>query len=415
VNNEIETGKPLSVLIITSSFPYFSSDLSGNFIWNKSKYLIKNGLSVVVLCPHKVGTSFYEEREGVIIYRFPYVFPFRAQRLTSQGGMIHAIRSSPLIALQILPYLLSCTICAIVIVLKYKPDILHTHWIIPNGIVGSYIHSIFHIPHMSSIHGTDINISAHNPLFSRMVKIIAKYTTTITANSSFTRDAILRLLPKRRDITIIPMGINCEPVFSDTNNKMHFLSDQGTQTILFVGRLINWKGVEVLINALKTVSKSNPRVRLVIVGEGPLRKDFVKLTEVNGLESIIHFTGQVPDSVLKEYYARSSLFVLPSILLNNQTEGLGVVLLEAMAAGVPVIGSDTGGIPDIIENEVNGLLVPPGDPKVLAEAIIRILSLPELGDQFREAGIKTVKEKYSWDIIVKQFIKKYTESLTNKS
>jgi glycosyltransferase involved in cell wall biosynthesis len=122
--------------------------------------------------------------------------------------------------------------------------------------------------------------------------------------------------------------------------------------------------------------------------------------------------GKVTDAELNQAYLGSTLFVLPSTERKGFVmEGLGVVLLEAMASGVPAIGSNTGGIPDIIEDGVNGLLVPPGDPDALAEAIIRILEDQDLADRFREAGLETVKGRFSWDKISDQFIEVYREVL----
>lgn len=184
-----------------------------------------------------------------------------------------------------------------------------------------------------------------------------------------------------------------------------------TDVILFVGRLIDWKGVNILVSSMKKVRDTVRNARLVIVGDGPERKSLADRVKELGLEDSVTFTGQVSGMELKDYYSRASVFVLPSITVNNQTEGLGVVLLEAMASGVPVIGSNTGGIPDIIEDGVNGLLVQPGDPKALADAIIRILSDLALADRFREAGIKTVSERFSWDRIGDQFTMVYQEVL----
>jgi len=125
----------------------------------------------------------------------------------------------------------------------------------------------------------------------------------------------------------------------------------------------------------------------------------------------IEFTGRVDRNTLFVQYQQADLLVLPSVTMNGQTEGLGVVLLEAMAAGVPVIGSRTGGIPDIIEDGVNGLLVPPGDPGALADAILSILSDPDLADRFRTAGLQTVQERFSWDSIADRFIQVYKKAL----
>ncbi len=398
--------RDITVLIVTSSFPRPPLWMDGGFIWTKAVTLREKGISVIVLCPHGNGAPLHEDRDGIIIHRFPYFFPFRAEKLSGGRGLYHATRKNPVTALALVPYTLSCIAHAILLTKKYQPNIIHTHWIIPNGLAGACVNLIFKTPHVTSIHGTDVTISSDNPVLSMMIRIISRFTTSITTNSSFTGKKLSAIIPGYGPFATIPMGIYCEPCTGPEKKVA-----RETDVILFVGRLIDWKGVNILVSSMKKVRDTVRNARLVIVGDGPERKSLADRVKELGLEDSVTFTGQVSDEELKDYYSRASVFVLPSITVNNQTEGLGVVLLEAMASGIPVIGSNTGGIPDIIEDKVNGLLVPPGDPDALAEAIIRIFEDRDLADRFREAGLETVKGRFSWDKISDQFIEVYREVL----
>lgn len=177
--------------------------------------------------------------------------------------------------------------------------------------------------------------------------------------------------------------------------------------ILFVGRLIPWKGVKYLISAMEKVIKNIPDSCLVIIGDGPERSSLEELCKKLHLSDYCQFLGFVDQTDLFSYYQNSAVFVLSSIMYNSQTEGLGVVLLEAMASGLPVIGSYVGGIPDIIQDGVNGLLVPPEDPDALSDAIIRVLTNPDIIIRYREEGKKTVTEQFSWTVVGERFIEVY--------
>jgi glycosyltransferase involved in cell wall biosynthesis len=263
------------------------------------------------------------------------------------------------------------------------------------------------IPHVTSIHGTDIHIIHKYSIMKPLIKFIAHFSNAITANSNHT----FRLLKKNigvqnKIIRKIPMGINIQEYagikpFKNTELK----------TVLFVGRLIAWKGISNLIKAIKIVQSKNCHVELIIIGEGPKRFELEKLANELSISSNTHFYGNINREKLYQSYKSADVLVLPSTIVDGQTEGLGVVLLEAMASGTPVIGSNTGGIPDIIEDGVNGLLVTPGDPQALADAIIRILENPDLAERFRKAGQETVRDRFSWDVITDQFVEVYQEIL----
>jgi glycosyltransferase involved in cell wall biosynthesis len=139
---------------------------------------------------------------------------------------------------------------------------------------------------------------------------------------------------------------------------------------------------------------------LVIVGEGPERPKLEDAARRLGIADRVELRGRIPSSELQAAYARARAFVLPAVLdARGDTEGLGVVLLEAMNHATPVVASRVGGIPDIVEDGVSGLLVPPGDAAALAAALQRVLDSPDLARRLGEAGRRRLHERFSWEAI----------------
>ncbi|MGV8108385.1 glycosyltransferase family 4 protein [Methanospirillum sp.] len=392
------------ILFLTSSYPAHQEDVHSMFMRDLTLAITIKEYEVIVLCPNQPGLRCYEVQDGIKIFRFPYWFTRTGQLLNKKGGIIPSITQSPLAIFQLFLFSACQLLFAFKIAKNEKIDLIHSHWIIPQGLIGAAISFFTGIPHILSIHGTDIHIIHSYRIAYPWMRVIAKYSDHITSNSQHTYKRIRRILPNKI-INIIPMGIHPEEYsIIQRHNK--------EKKILFVGRLIGWKGVEYLIKAQQIIqNKSSLCVQLNIIGDGPDKEKLIELSQRLKILSHISFLGRITRDSLLHYYSNADVFVLPSIIHNNQTEGLGVVLLEAMASGVPVIGSNIGGIPDIIEDGVNGLLVSPGDPQGLADAIIQILENPELAARFREAGLKTVRDRFSWDKISDQFIEIYQEVL----
>jgi glycosyltransferase involved in cell wall biosynthesis len=149
-----------------------------------------------------------------------------------------------------------------------------------------------------------------------------------------------------------------------------------------------------------------------VVGSGPCKGDLVSLSERLHLHDKVVFQGAVSQEELVRYYAMADVFVLPSVTTKEgETEGLGVVLLEAMASRVPVIGTNVGGIPDIIKDGKTGLLALQRNPHDLAEKILRILDDEALRKELAEKGHDFVKQEFSWEVVAGKFKKIYSEAL----
>ena len=160
--------------------------------------------------------------------------------------------------------------------------------------------------------------------------------------------------------------------------------------LLFVGRLASIKGLPVLIDAIKLLVMNYPNLVLTIVGDGPDRRLLEEQTKQLGLESNIHFIGPLSQTEVANNLASTDVFVLPSF-----GEGVPVVLMEAMASGVPVVATQIAGIPELVEDGISGYLVPPGDQKLLADRINDLLSNSELRQQMGQSGREKVKEEFN--------------------
>jgi glycosyltransferase involved in cell wall biosynthesis len=163
--------------------------------------------------------------------------------------------------------------------------------------------------------------------------------------------------------------------------------------LITVARLVQWKGIGAII---KWISGRRD-LRLIVVGDGPERTNLEALAIQTGATERVIFAGSVSRAQALAYLQASDLFVL-----NSRYEGLPHVVLEAFAVGVPVVATSVGGIPEVVETERNGILVPPERMDLMAEAIDRILSTSGLRKNLVEAGRQTLQEKFSWEVLVGQ-------------
>jgi glycosyltransferase involved in cell wall biosynthesis len=175
-------------------------------------------------------------------------------------------------------------------------------------------------------------------------------------------------------------------------------------SILFVGRLSREKGLKCVIEALSIVKRRFSDANLLMVGEGPQRRDLMSLADSLGLAGSVRWFGWVDNRALPQIYNAADVFVLAS-----RTEAQGVSILEAMACRTPVIASSVGGLPDLINHLQNGLLVPPGDARELAKAISSLLSDANLRNCVAANGYACVTATHAWDIRIGELVNIYSE------
>lgn len=394
----------IKVLVLATTFPRWQNDTTPAFVYELSKRLLECGFEIIVLAPHYHGAKKFEIMDGMKVYRFPYFWPAKYQRLVYDGGILPNIKRSHLAKIQVPLLVLSELYYTFKIIRKEKIDVIHSHWIIPSGLIGVIAKKIFKIPHITSAHAGDVFTIRKSKILGIIGSFVLKNSDEITANSEYTKNVIIAIENKLKcNVEIIPMGVDTSRFNPDkaSDFKKFFGAEY---LILSVGRLVDKKGIKYLIMAMVDVIKNFPHAKLIIGGSGPEKDKLEKLSENLGIKDNVIFMGYIENSDLPKYYASSDLFVLPSIeTKGGDTEGLGVVLLEAMACGIPVIGSNIGGITDIIKDGGTGFLAQPENPDDIAEKIIELLSNGMARQRLSENGLIITQKQFSWDVVTKQF------------
>ncbi|MFC1962411.1 glycosyltransferase family 4 protein [Chloroflexota bacterium] len=200
-----------------------------------------------------------------------------------------------------------------------------------------------------------------------------------------------------RNPIVIPNGVDASifrPMNKSGLRKTHGFS-QDENIIIGVARLIPRKGIDYLIRATAKVAEHLPNLRLLIIGDGIQRANLEKLILKAGLGNKAQILGLVSHEQVPQYLNMADVFVIPSLF-----EPLGIVTIEAMACGIPVIGTNVDGIPDIVEDGKNGILVPPGDDEQIAEALMTLLSDEDTRNKLAQEGLETVKQKFLWETVL---------------
>ena len=394
----------MKVLFVVTAFPRFEGDVITPWLVETIRRLQEQNISVDVF------TSAYQGLKentvfGIKVYRFRY-FLRKWEKLTHDETVPDRLRKGILNKLLVIFYILGGTLGIIPHCLKNKYDIIHCHWPFPHIIFGYAASRFGKSKLISSFYGVELRwVKSKLPIFKPLLRFAIKNSDAVTAISTYTAREITEIAPA--DITIIPFGA----AITVLDQKLSAPKDSRIKNILFVGRLVERKGVKYLIEALALINKTIES-NLTIVGEGSEKPNLEAFVEEKALEHKVNFTGKVTQSQLEDCYRKCDIFVLPAVTdSKGDTEGLGVVLLEAMSYHKPVVASALGGILDIVKNGENGLLVPEKDPDKLAEAILQILQKPDLGNRLGEAGFNLVNSNFSWGKIVSDIKRLYEEVL----
>lgn len=231
-----------------------------------------------------------------------------------------------------------------------------------------------------------------NPYFEKKALQNANKIVVVSKIMNETVDHIIGYDPKT---VYIPNGIDYEKF------NMESITENNQLSILFIGRLIKVKGVDILIRALPIIKKTIPNIHLFIAGDGSQCKKLKHLTMKLGVAENTTFLGFISGNDKLEMFRSANIFVIPS-----RFESFGITALEALAAGVPIIASNVGGIPDILDNNKYGMLVESDNSEALAQCIVKLANDLELRNKMIEAGKRRAKD-FSWNDVAKETIRLY--------
>jgi len=387
------------VLCLTSNLPRWPGDSATPFVLHLAQDLQALGWQVELLAPHAPGAAIRASLDGVPVERFRYLWPERLQTVCYGGGALARLRRHPLDHAK-LPALVAAEWWATAWRLaRRRYALLHTHWILPQGLVGLLTRALGPVPHVTTVHGGDLFGLRAAPL-PALKRWVLHRADAVTVNSRFTAAVARALAPRVRRLSCIPMGVAVAPLTTAAHAQAAALRARyryGTgPLVLFVGRLVAEKGVADLLHALAQLHAMLPDLRAAIVGDGPERTALERLTADLALGTRVVFVGWVEPRAIPLWQHAADLFVAPSRrAADGWVEAQGLSILEAMAAGTPVIATALGGIPEAVQHERTGLLVPENAPAALAAAILRFAQAPDWARTLAACAARQVRVRFS--------------------
>lgn len=278
-------------------------------------------------------------------------------------------------------------------ILEYPYDILHLHPPLSPSIPLALLH-LSQTLNVGTFHAAHRNLFLYN-VFQNFLERYTKKLHGRIAVSSVAMESVARYFPGT--YTFIPNGVDVRRFHPDLP-PIPWMKDSPAFHVLFVGRFEPRKGLIYLIRAMYLLRKQIPDMRLVVVGDGPLRTFYLRETQRLGLGDRVVFVGRVAREHLPRYYASADVFVSPA----TGAESFGIVLIEAQACGTPVIASRIPGYAQVIRHGVNGILVPPRSPRSLARALIHLYKNPAERKRLRHQALTVVRNRYAWDVVAAQ-------------
>jgi N-acetyl-alpha-D-glucosaminyl L-malate synthase BshA len=392
-------------------FPKYKGDSYGPFVFEEAKFLARNGIEVHVITQHNSGANYEEERNGIHIHRFRWLKPKTFKALIYFKGFKDNFR--------LLTYLISLFFNLIILVRRYDIDVIHAHHTIPTGFVGVIIAKIMRRPivitaHLMDIttHGADVgpleNIKdfESNFIFRRLIIFTLNSSNKIIAVSADLANKIELMGIDNKKISILrnAVDVNKFKPLKNTELRNNFNISEEDILILFIGHLEAFKGIYELIDAFCKVKGKINNLKLMIIGEGHEEQKVKEKVSELELDNFIIFTGKISPEVIQNFYQMADIFVLPSY-----TEGLPLVVIEAMACGLPVIVSNVGGIPEIVRDGENGFIIQPKERGKLAIKLEILANDPNLREKYGKKSIQIIDDEFNIENKIIRFTDLYNE------
>ena len=377
------------LLVLASTYPRWPGDPEPAFVHELARRLARD-FAVTALVPHAPGAAREEWMDGVRVRRFRYA-PLPWQTLVNDGGIVANLRRRPWKYLLVPGFLAGLAWNAWRLARRERPHAVHAHWLIPQGVVAAFVAGRGRRAGLLvTSHGADRFALRARPL--RWLKAwVARRADRVTVVSEAMVAELQRLGVDGGGVEVRPMGVDL---------RTRFVPDpsvpRATGELLFVGRLVEKKGLTHLVAALPAVLERRPDCRLTVAGFGPEEDALRAQARALGVADRIDFLGPVTQDALPALYRRATVFVAPFVqAASGDAEGLGLVMIEAAGCGCPVVASDLPAVRDVLDERV-----PPGDPSALAAHLLAVLAQdPETRARRAEAVRARLLERFDWQAV----------------
>lgn len=390
--------RPLpTLLVLASTYPRWTGDHEPGFVHELARRLVGR-FRVLALVPHAPGAKQRQVLDGVEVVRYRYA-PESLETLVNDGGILANLRRHKWKWLLIPSFVLAQAWSVRRLLKSERVGIIHAHWMLPQGFVAAVASQGRHkAPFVVTSHGVDLH-GLRGPVLDFLKQVVVRRAAAVTVVSHAMSKQIQRREAFGNKISIQPMGVDLSGRFTPAVGPSRV-----PHRILFVGRLVEKKGVCHLLAALPLVRKQIPDALVTIAGFGPEEEALRNQARALGIADAVEFLGPVPQASLPGLYRSSALFVAPFVRASSgDEEGLGLVLIEAAGCGCPVLAGDVPAVKDIFGDEFAEMQLDPRDVPALARAIIGVLTEPERA-RARAAQLRDeLVERFDWRAVASRY------------
>jgi glycosyltransferase involved in cell wall biosynthesis len=400
---------PLRIVCPTYWYPQHATDTQATYVHDINRHLVRRGHSVTVVTPGDRSLARTDTFDGVRIVRFPMDLPPDLTYGRVAQSQVSWLGKFARVA--VMAHYLEAQHRAILTEARENgADIVHAHWAIPTGPAAVLAARQLGVPSVITMHGGDVYVNPEQGYdfptrwyVRPALRWTLRHAGALTAITEDCRQHALRAGAPDEHIRLVFNGTDLRR-FSPDENGNRRAPRFGPNMVFACRQLFPRKGIRFLLEAAAQLKPQFPDLKIVLAGDGFERPALVRLAEELGISEDVTFLGWVPNTDLPPYYRAAAVSVIPSL-----EEGFGIPAAEAMGCEVAVVASDAGGLPEVVEDGVTGLVVPRGDSAALAKAIGSLLADPERRRQMGQAGRARALRLFDWDRTAEQFEQLYSE------
>lgn len=406
----------MKVCILTHSYPRFSGDWRSNFIESLAKAFARNGAEVTVFVPSAATPDKRPmDAGGIRIINYRYL-PFRSWQTIGYGHTMRADLFVSVWDMLIAPFLVAVGAIRLALLLrKERFDLVQAHWAVPNTLIavaGRFL-ARSRTKIFTSFPGSDVRIIRMLGPLGRFLSGIIGRSDYLSCNSADLKEDMARSGLDADRIDLVIYGVDDRTISYSEAGRQRLREAWGvsadTVVLLLIGRFVPKKGFATAFRALRSIAEQRKNVRLVVVGDGPLRREYDAILSHDGTADLVTFVGEIPTQELSGYYSACDIFLMPSRRLPS--DGLNVVVPEAMACGRPIVASAVGGNDLVVFPGVNGYLHREDDPEQLAGEVIKLMERSDLRADMGRNSLRLVRERFNWDAIARYYLDRYHAGL----